>query len=199
MTQNEHDKFSELFTNTLVDAHIEYATGAEGEAYVIYNDFGILFNIAFRTSSSKYVFGRTELFKSEYKKYGLSVDAVPDYEKVFETVAFTYKTRQFVKKIKQDVSLLYQELLIDSDIEFQVRYSFDRYMVINSGFPIYDIGYNPKTGQYGIKRHEIMKALYKACNIPLDKKPDFKSLYKRVKDTYMAQVAIENAQHLYDI
>ena len=195
MTQNEHDKFSELFTNTLINADIKYASGADGEAYVVYNDFGILFNITYRKSSNKYIFDKTGLFKSEYQKYGLPVDAVPDYEKVFETVSFAYKTRQFAQKMSQDVSLLYKELLIDSDIIFQVRYNFERYTVINSGFPLYDIGYNPKTRQYGIKRHEVMKALQKACSIPLDKKPDFKSLYKRVKDSYMAQTVVESMRN----
>ena len=191
MPQNEHEKFSELFTDTLINANIKYVSGADGEAYVAYNDFGILFNITYRKSSDKYIFNCTNLFKSEYKKYGLPVDAVPNYEKVFESVAFAYKTRQFTQHINKDVSLLYTELLIDSDITFQVRYEFERYTVINSGFPAYDIGYNPKTKQYGFKRHEIMKALQKACNIPLETKPDFQSLYKRVKDTYMAQMVIE--------
>lgn len=198
MTQNEHDKFSELFTNTLVDAHIEYATGAEGEAYVVYNDNGILFSITFLKKHNKYAFGATELFKSQYSKYGLPKEAVPDHKKVYETVAFAYKTKEIGKMAKKDIFFIFKELLIESDIVFQMRGRFETYMVLNSGFESFAIGYDPETNKYGFKRYELVKTLYKACNIPEDKKPDYPSLYKRTKDVYMAQVAVENIRHLYD-
>ena len=199
MQKNEQEKFSDLFSNVLTRSGIEYANGHAGEAYTVYDDKGILFTITFYKYENKYVFGRTELLKPEYTKYGLSVEARPNPQMVFETIAFSYKIRQTVIKARKNFSAIYYDTLIDSDIIYQTRGDFETYMVKNSGFPGYAIGYNPKTGQYGFKRYELINTLYKICELSPETKPNYAFLYKRTKDCYMAQVAAENIQHLYDI
>ena len=79
-----------------------------------------------------------------------------------------------------------------------MRGNFETYMITNSGFAGFAIGHNKETHQYGFKRYELVNTLYKICGISLENKPNYASLYKRAKDYYMAQVAIENIQHLYD-
>lgn len=198
MTPNKQEKFSELFTNILIESGIEFASGDNGYSYVVYNDKGLLFYVLYHKITKQYRFSSTNLFKLEYKKYDLETTDVPDPQKVFESVAFAYKIRQIVQKAKKNVSVIYDETLIDSDVILQHRRDFETYVVMNSGFLGYAIGYNPSTKQYGFKRYELVKILYKICDIPLEKKPDYAKLYKKAKDQYMAQVAFDNIQHLYD-
>ena len=198
MTQKESDKFCELFSQCLIGAGIEYAATKDGEAYVAYNEDGILFTATYYKHKGKYVFGRTDLLKAKYKKYGLSHDDMPNPKMVFETLAFTYKLRKIAVKARKNVSDIYNEIMIDSDIIFQMRGNFETYMVMNSGFSGYAIGYDEKTGQYGFKRYELVETLYKICEISPDKKPDYAHLYKRTKDYYLAQEVVENIRHLYD-
>ena len=198
MPQNEQDKFSELFSQCLINAGIEYACTKDGESYVAYNEDGILFTATYYKDKGKYVFGRTDLLKAKYKKYGLSTDNIPNPKMVFETLAFTYKLRKIVVKARKDVSEIYNEILFDSDITMQMRGDFETYMIMNNGFSGFAIGHNPKTKQYGFKRYELVNTLYKICEISPEKKPDYAKLYKKAQDYYMAQVACENMQHLYD-
>lgn len=195
MTQNEQEKFSNLFTDALMKSDIQYANGLDGEAYVVYGESGILFNITYRKSTNKYIFGRTELFKSQYSKYGLSVDAVPDHKMVFESVSFAYKIRQVAQRAKKDYTTLYNDLLINSDIQFHKQGDFEVYIVYNSGFKGYAIGYNAETNKYGFKRYELMNTMYKVCDIAPDKKPDYAALYKRAKEYYQAQVVVESMRN----
>jgi hypothetical protein len=198
MTQQEHEIFTELFSDILTHSGIQYSNTFGKEAYVVYNNAGIMFSITFNKLRDSYILGDSVLLKSKYKQYGLSADAVPNYKMIFETVAFAYKIQQFVLHTQKDFSTAYKDMLIESDIEYEKRGDFETYVVTNAGIPGYAIGYNPKTQQHGFKRYELMNTLYKVCNISPDKKPDYASLYKRVKDQYFAQTVAENIQHLYD-
>ena len=117
---------------------------------------------------------------------------------IYGTVAFAYKTQQLVHRARKDYSVIYKDLLIDSDILFQMRGNFETYVVYNAGMPGYAIGYDPKTHKHGFKRYELVETLYKVCDIPMDKKPEYEALYKRTHDAYMVQVVVENIAHLYD-
>lgn len=199
MIQSDQDKFSALFTNILMYSGIEYSVGDKGCAYVVYDNRGISFSISYNRFTNEYTFRGYELFKSEYAKYGLPDNASPSPQKVFDSVAFAYKIRNTVVKARQNVSVIYNDILIDSDIVFQMRGDFETYMVMNAGYSGYAICHREKDRTYGFKRYELVNTLYKICEIPMNKKPDFAALYKRTKDAYMAQVAIENIQHLYEI
>lgn len=191
MTQSEHDKFSALFSNILTYSAIKYANNLNGEVYVVYNNYGIVFSITFNKTRNSYTLGKSNFLQNEYKKYGLPADAVPDHKMVFETVAFAYKTQQTVLRAQKDFNTLYKDALIDSDIIYNMRGDFETYMVMNNGFPGYAIGYDEKTGKYEFKKYELINTLYTVCGIPESRKPDYASLYKRTKEHYMAQTAVE--------
>ena len=191
MTQEEHDKFSALFSDILTYSGIQYANKPTGEAYVVYNNAGIVFSITFNKTRNSYILGKSNFLQNKYKKYGLPADAVPDHKMVFETVAFAYKTQQTVLRAQKDFNALYREVLIDSDIVYNMRGDFETYMVMNTGIPGYSIGYDEKTGKYEFKKYELINTLYTVCGIPADRKPDYASLYKRTKDYYMAQTVVE--------
>ncbi len=191
MTQSEHDKFSALFSDILTYSGIQYANKPTGEAYVVYNNAGIVFSITFNKTRNSYTLGKSNFLQNEYKKYGLPADAVPDHKMVFETVAFAYKTQQTVLRAQKDFNTLYKDVLIDSDILYHTRGDFETYMVTNHGTPGYSIGFNPKTGKYDLTNYMLIKTLYTVCGIPESRKPDYASLYKRTKDYYMAQTVVE--------
>lgn len=193
-----HSKFTDLLSKTLSTSNIKYVNSYTGEAYVVYNNDGIMFTITFRNDMNKYEFTCTNLFKSQYAKHGLASDIKLNYAEIFSTVAFAYKIEQMVIRAQKDFSTLYNDILIDSDVIYQMRGDFETYMVTNSGIAGFAIGHNKKTGQYGFKRYELVNTLYTVCSISPDKKPNYAKLYQRVKDQYMAQVAMENIQHLYD-
>ena len=157
-----------------------------------------MFTITFRNNMNKYEFTCTKLFKSQYAKHGLASDIKLNYAEIFSTVAFAYKIEQIAIRAQKNFSTLYNDILIDSDVIYQMRGDFETYMVINSGIAGFAIGHNKKTGQYGFKRYELVNTLYTVCSISPDKKPNYAKLYKRAKDQYMAQVAMENIRHLYD-
>ena len=191
MTQEEHDKFSELFGNILTHSCIQHAIEPNGEAYVVYGDVGIFFSITFNKVRNSYILGNSALLKSFYKQYGISADAVPDHKMIFDTVAFAYKTQQTILRAQKDFSELYKEVLIESDIVYKMRGSFETYTVTNAGIPGYTIGYDKETDTYRLTMHELIKTLYSVCGIPTDRKPNCESLYKRTKDYYMAQTVVE--------
>ena len=191
MTQSEHDKFSALFSDILTYSGIQYANNLNGEVYVVYNNAGIVFSITFNKTRNSYILGKSNFLQNEYKKYGLPADAVPDHKMVFETVAFAYKTQQTALRAQKDFNVLYRDVLIDSDIVYNMRGDFETYMVMNNGFPGYAIGYDEKTGKYEFKKYILINTLYTVCGIPADRKPDYKKLYKMVKDQYMANTVIE--------
>lgn len=194
----EQDKFSSLFSSVLANSCIKYTSERNCDAYVVYDGNSVLFTIIFDKDKHAYIFEATNLLKSLYTKYGLTPESKPNPSMVYETVAFAYKTYDMIKHAKQDISFIYNKSLIDSDIIFQMRGNFETYVVMNAGITSYAIGYDKKTGKYGFKRYELVKTLYKICGIPEERKPNYASLYKRAKDYYLAQVALENIQHLYD-
>ena len=58
--------------------------------------------------------------------------------------------------------------------------------------PLYAIGYNKKTNQYGFKRYSLINVLYETLQIPMESKPVYPKLYKHVKDMYLAHCALKN-------
>ena len=194
----EKDKFTLLLSDILANSYITYASERNGDAYVVYNDDGVLFSITYKAFQKEYIFEGTNLLKSQYQKYGLPSDAKPNPHMIYDTVAFAYKTYEIIEKAAKDISFIYNKSLIDSDIIFQMRGNFETYVVMNAGIASYAIGYDKKTGKYGFKRYELVKTLYKICGIPEEKKPNYASLYQRAKDYYLAQVAAENIKHLYE-
>ena len=197
MSQNEQNNFNVLLSNVLSTSGIKYACGENGYSYVVYNDDGVLFTITY-FKKGEYVFDPTRLLKKEYKNYGLPDNATPSPKMVFETVSFAYKIHNIAKKAHKNVSVIYNEILIDSDIVLQMRGNFETYMVMNSGVSGFAIGYDENTKKYGFKRYELVETFYKICEISQDKKPDYADLYKKTKEYYTAQAALENMQHLYD-
>ena len=196
MYQTEQEKFSALFSDTLFRANIEYSEGNAGISYVVHNSSDVLFWIVYYKETNKYEYTPSDLLKSEYKKYSLQLDAKPNTKELFETVEFTYKTRKIKKQATKEISQIYINTLIESDIVFEMRKNFETYFVLNAGIPSFAIGYNPETKKYGIKLYDLIQTLYKACNIPLENKPDLPSLYRKAKDFYMAQVVCDNAYDL---
>jgi hypothetical protein len=194
-TQDTH----EIFAKILADANIKYVNGLDGEAYVLYDDDkGVLFEIIFNKHIKKYFFKPTKVLLDKYKQYGMSENNNLTPQIIFETVAFKYKIYRIVANTGNDVSKLYQQTMVDSDVIFQMRGDFETYMTMHSGVSGYAIGFNSKTKQYGFKRYELIDTLYKICEIPYDKKPNYPDLYKKTKDLYQAQQVVEIMQHLYD-
>jgi hypothetical protein len=198
MTLEEHDKFSKLFSDILTFSGIQYANEPDGEAYVVYNNAGIVFSITFNKLRNSYVLKNSFFLKSKYKQYGLSADAVPDHQMVFETVAFAYKTQQTVLRAQKDFSVLYKDVLVDSKVTYNMHGDFETYMVTNAGIPGYSIGYDEKTGKYELKKYELINTLYTACGVPDTRVPNYASLYKRTKDYYIAQTVVE-CMHNFEI
>ncbi len=192
MTQPSNQKIYEIFSEIMTYSKIKYAEEATGEAYVIYNDNGVLFDVVFNRIDGKYTFEPYDLLTKELGKYGITNVFYLNPQTIFETVDFSYKIRKIIRDTKKDVYKLYQTTLIDSDVSFEMRKGFKTYIVSTNGIPAYAIGYNPQIKKCGFARYELMKVLYKICDIDMDKKPDYQLLYKKTKDSYLAQTVIEN-------
>ena len=192
MTQPSNQKIYEIFSEIMTYSKIKYAEEGIGEAYVVYNDKGILFDIVFNRIEKRYIFNHYDLLTKELAKHGITGGVYLNPQTIFETVAFSYKVRKIAMNTNKDVYKLYQTTLIDSDVSFEMRKGFKTYVVSTNGIPAYAIGYNPQIKKCGFTRYELMKALYKICDINMDQKPDYPSLYKKTKDSYLAQIAVEN-------
>lgn len=91
---------------------------------------------------------------------------------------------------------IYDSVLENSDIVFEMRGNFETYVTTCAGVPGFAIGYNKKSGQYGFKRYDLINTLYTASKISYDNKPNYSKLYEKAKNAYMFQVVRDNIENL---
>ena len=191
MNKESKQNISQLFDDILSGAYIEYSAQKGVEAYVAYDERGIIFGISLNKTNNTYYLYETDLLKSEYEKHKISPKSVKDYKYIYLDTSLIYNIREIVLNTNNDINSLFKTILFKSDIIFHMNEGFESYFVINSGLPVYNIGHNPNTHQYGMNRYLMANTLCKICGIPQNIKPDYKKLYKMVKDQYMANTVIE--------
>ncbi|MBQ7409090.1 MAG: hypothetical protein IJV03_00835 [Alphaproteobacteria bacterium] len=168
--------------------------------FFVFNSSGVLFDIHYdRCFGGEYEIDRSPLLMAEYKKRNLDTELILEPDELYSWVNFQYEFYKMFTTKDKNPDNLFNKTLPHTNIVFNPSKNFETYRVFGMEFLLYEIGYNPTTKKYGIKKHDQMKVLYETLGMPISKQPDYVKLYKRVKDMYMAQCVMENIQHIDEI
>lgn len=164
----------------LRENNIKRIYGRNAETYVACTGDNAFFDITFYDLTNQYLIRPIGCFAGYDPKY------------IFNAMAYGHRVQELSKMGNGDISRLYTQAMVDSDINLEKRANFETYVVTYKDVIAYAVGYDPKTQKYGFKRYLLMNDVHKCGNIPLDKKPDYAKLYKQTKDFYNAQIVVQN-------
>ncbi len=188
-------QMTKMYQELLLVSGVHY----EKNHFFVFNNSGVLFDIHYDRFFGEYEIDRSPLLLDEYKKRNLDTELILEPGELYSWVNFQYEFYKMFKTKDKNPDNLFNKTLPHTNIVFNPSKNFETYRVFGMEILLYEIGYNPTTKKYGIKRHDQMKVLYETLGMPISKQPDYVKLYKRVKDMYMAQCVMENIQHIDEI
>ena len=188
-------QMTKMYQELLLLSGVHY----EKNHFFVFNSSGVLFDIHYDRFLGEYEIDRSPLLLDEYKKRNLDTELILEPDELYSWVNFQYEFYKMFTTKDKNPDNLFNKTLPHTNIVFNPSKNFETYRVFGMEILLYEIGYNPTTKKYGIKRHDRMKVLYETLGMPISKQPDYVKLYKRVKDMYMAQCVMENIQHIDEI